>query len=143
MALRTAVRRLSVLARYDAAIAAGLKPDPVQRAAAAELARLHEQVNVYASTLERYERELRDWKAVRRRHEDRRRQLEAEAAAAEARRPALVKWAAAAMQRFSPRKIREHQQALMRILLDDATSDRIALAARRVLEAAELPLPDL
>ena len=100
--LRTAVRRLSVLARYDAAIAAGLKPDPVQRAAAAELARLHEQVNVYASTLERYERELRDWKAVRRRHEDRQRQLEAEAAAAEARRPALVKWAAAAMQRFSP-----------------------------------------
>ena len=102
MALRTAVRRLSVLARYDAAIAAGLKPDPVQRAAAAELARLHEQVNVYASTLTSYERELRDWKAVRRRHEDRRRQLEAEAAAAEARRPALVKWAAAAMQRFSP-----------------------------------------
>ena len=100
--LRTAVRRLSVLARYDAAIAAGLKPDPVQRAAAVELARLHEQVNVYASTLSRYERELRDWKAVRRRHEDRRRQLEAEAAAAEARRPALVKWAAAAMQRSPP-----------------------------------------
>ena len=100
MSLRVLARRLSVLARYDASIAAGrLKADPVQRAAAAELARLHEQVNVYASTLGRYERELRDWKAVRRRHEDRRRQLEAEAAAAEARRPALVKWAAAAMQR--------------------------------------------
>ena len=103
MSLRVLARRLSVLARYDDSIAAGrLKPDPVQRAAAAELARLHEQVNVYASTLERYERELRDWNAVRRRHEDRQRQLEAEAAAAEARRPALVKWAAAAMQRFSP-----------------------------------------
>ena len=49
--LRTAVRRLSVLARYDAAIASGLKPDPEQRAAPAEHSRLHEQVTVYASTL--------------------------------------------------------------------------------------------
>ena len=100
-AAASSARRLSVLARYDAELAAGrLKPDPIQRAAATELNKLHSQVTAYTGTLLRYERELRDWKAARRRHEERRRQLEQAEAERQARRPAILKLLSSAMQRL-------------------------------------------